>query len=203
MQHMTAAVANITGSSTATHQTGPNTPTDGIAALGAILPQNHVSGSAMLGAAGSGSLQPPVGSPDWNTALGQQVTWMANSNQQTATLTLNPPDLGPVHIVLNLSDTQQLGASFLAAQPETRAALEAAMPRLREMLDSAGIQLGQTSVGSGNTPSDNGSGNNRTPSNPRSVFSGNIDESVTGSETLTASQTNPQRAGIGLIDTHV
>jgi flagellar hook-length control protein FliK len=197
------AIANtVGGSAAAMHQTGPNASAEGIAALGAIVPQNQGHASAVtLGSAGSSSLQPPVGSPDWNTALGQQVSWMANNHQQTATLSLNPPDLGPVHIVLNLSDNQQLGASFLAAQPETRAALEAAMPRLREMLDSAGIQLGQTSVGSGNTPSDNG--NDRTPQNSRSFFSGNIDESATGSETLTAPQINSQRAGTGLIDTHV
>ncbi|WNV06739.1 flagellar hook-length control protein FliK [Candidatus Methylospira mobilis] len=207
VQHMASTEANTPSVATATtHQVGVGLnaqQTDGMVALGTIVPQSQINASSVVSGA-SDSLRPPVGSQDWNTALSQQVAWMANSQQQTATLTLNPPDLGPMRIVLNLSDnTHQLGASFLAAHPETRAALEAAMPRLREMLDSAGIQLGQTSVGSGDTPSSNWAGNNRPQSQSQSFFSGDNGELVTGVETLVTPQINQQSAGIGLIDTHV
>ena len=205
VQHMTSTATNTPGVAAATmHQTGPNAQqAEGMAALGAIVQSGQINATSEVSAA-SGSLRPPVGTQDWDTALSQQVAWMANSQQQTATLTLNPPDLGPMRIVLNLSDnTHQLGASFLAAHPETRAALEAAMPRLREMLDSAGIQLGQTSVGSGDTPSSNWAGNNRPQSQSHSFFTGDNNELVTGGETLISPQINQQSAGIGLIDTHV
>jgi flagellar hook-length control protein FliK len=50
--------------------------------------------------------------------------------------------------VLNVSHSTAT-ATFSAAQPEVRQALEAALPKLREMLGDAGIQLGQASVNSG------------------------------------------------------
>ena len=77
-------------------------------------------------------------------------SWMAAGAQQTASLTLNPPNLGPLQIVLNLTNDQAT-ASFFTAQPEVRQALEAAFPRLREMMSEVGIQLGQATV-SAETP---------------------------------------------------
>lgn len=102
-------------------------------------------------------LTPQVGTPGWDQALGQKVVWMVAGAQQSATLSLNPPDLGPMQIVLNVSNSQAT-ATFTAAQPEVRQALEAALPKLREMLGDAGIQLGQATVGSGNPNSNGGSG---------------------------------------------
>lgn len=90
-------------------------------------------------------LAPQVGTSAWDQALGDKVVWMAGGAEQTATLSLNPPDLGPLQIVLNVSNNQA-NATFIAAQPEVRLAIEAAMPKLQEMLGNAGIQLGQTNV---------------------------------------------------------
>ncbi|HEV7928709.1 MAG TPA: flagellar hook-length control protein FliK, partial [Nitrosospira sp.] len=66
----------------------------------------------------------------------------------SASLTLNPPDLGPLEVVLNISNNQAT-VSFTAAQPEVRQALEDAVPKLREMLGEAGIQLGEANVSAG------------------------------------------------------
>jgi len=101
-----------------------------------------------LGNPAENKLTPQVGSPGWDQALGQKVVWMVAGGQQSASLTLNPPDLGPMQVVLNVSNAHA-SATFTAAQPEVRQALEAAMPRLREMLGSAGIQLGQATVNAG------------------------------------------------------
>ena len=98
----------------------------------------------------SPKLAPTVGTTAWNQALGEKVVWMATGAQQTATLTLNPPDMGPLQIVLNLANDQAT-ASFFSAQPEVRQALEAAFPRLKEMMNEAGIQLEQATV-SADTP---------------------------------------------------
>ena len=100
-------------------------------------------------AAGS-KLSPAVGSTAWNQALGDKLVWMAAGAQQTATLTLNPPNMGPLQVVLNLSN-EQATASFFSAQPEVRQALEAAFPRLKEMMNEAGVQLEQATV-SADTP---------------------------------------------------
>lgn len=93
-------------------------------------------------------LTPPVGTNAWDQALGQKVVWMVAGGQQSASLTLNPPDLGPLQVVLNVNNSHA-SASFTAAQPEVRQAIEAALPKLREMMGEAGIQLGQTSVSAG------------------------------------------------------
>ena len=95
-------------------------------------------------------LAPTVGTTAWNQALGEKVVWMAAGAQQSATLTLNPPNMGPLQIVLNLANDQAT-ASFFSAQPEVRQALEAAFPRLKEMMNEAGIQLEQATV-SADTP---------------------------------------------------
>ena len=99
-------------------------------------------------------LTPSVGSAAWDQALGQRVVWMVAGGLQSASLTLNPPDLGPLQVVLNVTN-DHADATFIAAQPEVRAALEAALPKLRDMLSDAGIQLGQASVNAG-TPNQNG-----------------------------------------------
>lgn len=104
--------------------------------------------SGAAAAAGADRLAPQVGTPAWDQALGQKIVWMVGSAQQTASLSLNPPDLGPLQVVLSVSNTQA-SATFVAAQPEVRQALEAAMPRLRDMMSDAGIQLGQASVNAG------------------------------------------------------
>ena len=90
-------------------------------------------------------LSPSVGTTAWDQALGEKVVWMAAGGQQTASLTLNPPDLGPLQVVINVTNDQAT-ANFFAAQPEVRQALEAALPRLRDMMNDAGIQLGQATV---------------------------------------------------------
>jgi flagellar hook-length control protein FliK len=103
---------------------------------------------AQATAASSGRLHTPVGQSGWNQALGQHMVMMAGVAQQTATLTLNPPDLGPLQVVLQVQNSHA-EATFTTAQPEVRQALENAMPKLREMMEQAGIELGQTTVNTG------------------------------------------------------
>lgn len=106
---------------------------------------NTQAAGAALPSAFSGTLAPRVGTAEWDQSLSQHIVWMAHGAEQTASLTLNPPDLGPLRIVLNVSNNQA-SATFIAQQPEVRQALENALPRLEAMMNSAGIQLGQTSV---------------------------------------------------------
>ncbi len=118
-----------------------------------VTPQVSAEGPTAVSGASANHLAPSVGAAAWGQALGEKIVWMAAGSQQTATLTLNPPNLGPMQIVLNISN-EQATASFFSAQPEVRQALEAAFPRLREMMSEAGIQLGQATV-SADTPQQN------------------------------------------------
>jgi len=99
-------------------------------------------------------LQPKVGTDPWETALGQRVCWMIGDQQHTASLLLDPPELGLLQVVVTVSNDQAT-ATFVAAEPEVRRAIEAAIPRLREMMDSAGIQLGDATVSAGTSSNDN------------------------------------------------
>lgn len=101
--------------------------------------------AAAVAVPGADRLTARVGTPAWDNALGQRVVWMAGAHEQSATLTLNPPDLGPLQVVLSVTNNQA-DATFVATQPEVRQALEAAMPRLREMLGDAGVTLREATV---------------------------------------------------------
>ncbi|MBV8634626.1 MAG: flagellar hook-length control protein FliK [Burkholderiaceae bacterium] len=118
------------------------------AAAPAMINNAQLSTVASQMSGAEDKLTPQVGSPGWDQALGQKVVWMVAGGQQSASLTLNPPDLGPMQVVLNVNNSHAT-ATFTAAQPEVRQALEAALPKLREMLGDAGIQLGQASVNAG------------------------------------------------------
>jgi flagellar hook-length control protein FliK len=115
-----------------------------------VAPQSPASMQQVQAAAAAAAdkLTPRVGSNNWDQALGQKVVWMVAGEQQSASLTLNPPDLGPLQVVLSVSNSQAT-VNFTAAQPEVRQALENAVPKLREMLGDAGIQLGQANVSAG------------------------------------------------------
>lgn len=88
-----------------------------------------------------------VGSQAWDNQVSQRIVYMIGK-EQAATLTLNPPDLGPVQVVLNVSNDQATVA-FSSQQLEVRQALENAMPRLREMMSESGIALGNATVDAG------------------------------------------------------
>ncbi|MBS1186276.1 MAG: flagellar hook-length control protein [Burkholderiaceae bacterium] len=139
-----AATANLESNALTTGGTESQTPS------AITLAPMHQTATVLAQTAAniSEKLTPRVGTSDWNQALGQKVVWMVNSDVQSASMTLNPPDLGPLQVVLSVSNNQA-SASFVAAQPEVRQALEAALPRLREMLGDAGIQLGQANVSAG------------------------------------------------------
>uniref|UniRef100_E6QR73 Putative flagellar hook-length control protein FliK n=1 Tax=mine drainage metagenome TaxID=410659 RepID=E6QR73_9ZZZZ len=118
-----------------------------VAATSQLLPNPAMMANLAQNAVpttGSG-LSPQVGTSAWDHALGEKIVWMVGGAEQTASLSLNPPDLGPLQIVLNVTNNQA-NATFISAQPDVRLAIEAAMPKLHEMLNNAGIQLGQTNV---------------------------------------------------------
>jgi flagellar hook-length control protein FliK len=99
-------------------------------------------------AAASNQLQARVGSNAWDQQLGQKVVWMVAGGDQSASLTLNPPDLGPLQVVLNVSN-DTTSVAFSSADAEVRQALENALPKLKETMGEAGIQLGNATVSSG------------------------------------------------------
>lgn len=158
--------------------------------------QNALIQNAAAPSPANEKLSPKVGTAAWDQALGQRVVWMVAGGEQSASLTLNPPDLGPLQVVLNVTNAHA-DATFIAAQPEVRAALEAALPKLRDMLGEAGIQLGQASVNAG-TPNQNSASSQ--------TQSGSGSRNMQADKGLTEQPTRPLTArvsvsGNGLVDT--
>ncbi|MFZ6680689.1 flagellar hook-length control protein FliK [Undibacterium sp. Tian12W] len=142
-------------------------------------------------------IAPRVGSNGWDKAVGQKVVWMVGEGLQSAELTLNPPDLGPLQVVLKVSN-EQASASFSSAQPEVREALEAALPRLKQMLSDAGVQLTGFSVNSQAA----GQGQNFAQQQPRSLGSARTGVDLPDN-TISTTSTAPARiqTNNGLVDT--
>nr|WP_315475362.1 flagellar hook-length control protein FliK [uncultured Undibacterium sp.] len=152
-------------------------------------------------ASSSNFIGPRVGTKAWDQAIGQKIVWMVAGGEQSAQLTLNPPDLGPVQIVLSISDSQ-VDASFVSSHLDVREAIEAAAPKLREMMDNAGMSLSGFSVAAQSTPSGNAftpDGNNRNSgNNQKQGFAANAEDSAP-TAAINKNQSSPK----GLVDTFV
>ncbi|MGK5078227.1 flagellar hook-length control protein FliK [Janthinobacterium sp. HLX7-2] len=165
--------------------------------LAAQLQPGALQQAAAAAAMPADKLAGRVGTPAWDQQLGQKVVWMAAGGDQSATLTLNPPDLGPLQVVLTVTN-DQADAAFMSAQPEVRQALEAAMPRLREMMSEAGIAFGNATVSAG-TPEQQNNGERAAAGERRG---GGQHGGVSGGEIAIAPATGGRsRPTLGAVDT--
>lgn len=96
----------------------------------------------------SSEITTAFGKTDWNHAVNQKVVWMMGAGEQSATLTLNPPDLGPLQVVIQV-DNQHVDTTFISDNPAVRQVLEDGMSMLRDKMSESGMSLGQAQVNSG------------------------------------------------------
>ena len=138
----------------------------------------------------------PVGSSAWPAEFAQKVSWVSTQQNQTAELHLNPPDLGPMTVVLSVSDNQAT-AVFSSPHSAVRDAIENAMPRLRESMAENGISLGNTSVND-QSPRDPGFADQRSGGGSRSSSGIDADGAAAPAASL---PTMPTRRHNGMVDT--
>lgn len=112
-------------------------------AVQAALPQEALAGARPLLPATT--LDAPFRQPGWDQALSERVMWVANQKFQGAEIKLNPPQLGPIEVRVQLQH-EQAHISFTAQHASVREALEAALPRLREMFNANGFNLVDVNV---------------------------------------------------------
>lgn len=143
------------------------------------------------------TVHPPVGTPDWGAAVSQQVLFAAQGQQQLATLHLNPPQLGPLEVHLQLHDGL-VQAQFVSAHAVVRQAVEAALPQLRDLLGSAGLSLSQASV----SPQGGQGGHQPPPRAPRGVVSPIALDPV-GAGPVASTAARPARWQQGMVNTYV
>lgn len=147
-------------------------------------------------AADQASIHTPLRDSSWSQQFGEKMVWLAKNDQQSAQININPPDLGPVQITLNLSG-DQAKLAFASPHAEVRQAIENALPQLKEMLSSAGINLGQTNVGANMTQ--------QNPDNPYQTANGKHlpDENAilpANEKALSTSTSSVLQRGRGLVD---
>jgi len=107
---------------------------------------NSVNAASQL--ASSNQILAPFGKSGWDQAISQKVVWMVGAGEQSATLTLNPPDLGPVQVVISVNN-DKADTTFISDNADVRQALQDGLEHLREKMEASGIQLGQANVNSG------------------------------------------------------
>lgn len=87
----------------------------------------------------------PVTQAAWAEEFSQKITWLTTQKNQSAELHLNPPQLGPLDVVIKVNGDQAT-AMFSSPHAAVREAIEQALPRLRDMLADSGIMLGNAMV---------------------------------------------------------
>jgi len=198
----TAAIATMKDNAEAARAALAATQTASAASVaGAAAQAAAAAGSPNAAAAAAASIAPQVGTPDWEDAFSQKVVFLSNAHQQSAELTLNPPDLGPLQVVLQVADNHA-HALFVSQHQQVREAVEAALPKLRDALEAGGLGLGSASVSDGFARQANqqqagnqGGGSGRRSGGGGSAGAGQGDGTVTSTATLSTRRT------VGLVDT--
>lgn len=111
-------------------------------------PQSSAAATQAAGLAHPHYIDAYPGKAGWDQAISQKVMWMVGAAEQSATLTLNPPDLGPLQVVVSVRN-DMADTTFISDNAEVRQALQDGMANLRDKMAESGIQLGQANVNSG------------------------------------------------------
>lgn len=111
-------------------------PTDGLTAARS----DQAAAAPEPAALPSRDIAPPLTSPAFAPALGEVMTLLLSEGTHEARLQLNPQELGPVTVKIEL-DGAQAHVHFVAGAAEVRDALQAAMPLLQQALQESGLSL--------------------------------------------------------------
>lgn len=137
---------------------------------------------------------PTLGDDGFDQAVGARLSWLADQKIGHAHIRLNPEDLGPVDVRLQMNG-DKVHASFSSPHVDVRHALESSLPRLRELLGEQGFQLAHADVGQQNS----GDGSPSAQPGGTSGLTGGDGEPSRGDTTVSAAQLMRQR---GLLDAY-
>ncbi len=137
---------------------------------------------------------PTLGDDGFDQAVGARLSWLADQKIGHAHIRLNPEDLGPVDVRLQMNG-DKVHASFNSPHVDVRHALESSLPRLRELLGEQGFQLAHADVGHQNS----GDGSPSAQPGGTADLAGGDGEPSRGDTTVSAAQLMRQR---GLLDAY-
>jgi flagellar hook-length control protein FliK len=143
------------------------------------------------------SINTPVTNEKWGDEFNQKITWLAGTKDQTAELHLNPPQLGPMDVVLKVSGDQAT-ALFTSPHAAVREAIEQALPKLREMMADSGIMLGNATVSDQAPRERQGESDSRSQNSRNGGIGGVADSTLAGNPAARVSQINRHN---GIVDT--
>lgn len=89
----------------------------------------------------------PMQHAEWGNQIAGKVTWMANQKIQTADIHVNPPDLGPVHVQMQVHNNQA-SVTMHSQHPEVRQLLQDSGDKLKDMMQQGGMSLSNFDVSS-------------------------------------------------------
>lgn len=135
-------------------------------------------------------LAPRLDTPEWKPAFAHGVRSLVQDGMSSASLQLNPAELGPVDVRIVMTE-QRADISFVVRSAEANQAIQSALPDLREQLARSGIELGQASVGG--QRSDTREEPRRQP-----TARGSAPDTIAD---VTAASTAPRARALGQIDT--
>ena len=107
---------------------------------------------------------------DFANAVKDKVMVMINQKIQQVEIQLDPPEMGNIHVKVNLQN-EQAAVQFVVQNQQAKDALEQNMNKLREMLAQSGVDVGDANIEQGQASEQNEQGFNQTTNNGTSVES--------------------------------
>lgn len=84
-------------------------------------------------------------SPEWGSEFNQQIIWLGQQKIKSATIKLNPQELGPLEV--NIKVVKEVATVNITTHSiPVRDLIEQALPRLREMMAEQGVNLSQVNI---------------------------------------------------------
>ncbi len=96
---------------------------------------------------------------DFANAVKDKVMVMINQKIQQVEIQLDPPEMGNIHIRVNLQN-EQAAVQFVVQNQQAKDALEQNMGKLREMLAESGVDVGDANIEQRQAKEQNGEGTN-------------------------------------------
>lgn len=87
-----------------------------------------------------------VGEDGWIDSMGEKIVWLSGRSIQAAEIHLNPAELGPVEVKVQVQNDQTT-VTFTSHHASVRELLEANVHKLREMMEGNGVSLRDVQVG--------------------------------------------------------
>ena len=88
-----------------------------------------------------------IDSAQWMDAFNEKVMWMSKGEIKSAAIKLNPIELGPIEISINMGK-ENTTIQFNSHSPQVREMIEQAVPKLREMMSDQGVNLADVNISS-------------------------------------------------------